>query len=131
MIHELFPVETYEDIRRLRESINSAFNNISAAYPPCSIYEGQDKTTLRFFAPGMSVIDVVATPDSLTLTVERIKTAENQTIKEERISGSFKRTVNFPFKVNTEKYEAVYKNGVITLTFERAEEDKPKKIKIK
>ncbi|MBN1620826.1 Hsp20/alpha crystallin family protein [candidate division WOR-3 bacterium] len=132
MIYDFFPAGTYEEMRRLKESINSAFNSFSAGYPFCNIYESPEKTCISFFAPGLREddIDISATPDSLTISIDRKKVFEEQAMKEERPFGTFRRTVNFPFKVNTEKHWAKYKNGVLRLIFERAEEDKPKKIKI-
>ncbi|MBN1151036.1 Hsp20/alpha crystallin family protein [candidate division WOR-3 bacterium] len=130
MIYNFIPVDPYEDIKRLRTGIKAALEEYYAGYPPCVIYEENDKASIRFFAPGMSSMEITATPESLTVTLERKKDEVSQKLKEERVFGVFKRTVNFPFKVDTEKYDAVYGNGILTVTFERAEADKPKKIKI-
>ena len=51
--------------------------------------------------------------------------------RRERSYGSFSRTVQLPFMVDTNKVEASFKNGVLLINLPRAEADKPKKIAIK
>ncbi|MDD2471589.1 MAG: Hsp20/alpha crystallin family protein, partial [Dehalococcoidales bacterium] len=45
--------------------------------------------------------------------------------------GSFSRSISLPAAVNADKAEAVFENGVLTLTLPKAEEAKPKQIKVK
>ena len=45
--------------------------------------------------------------------------------------GPFERTINLPTMVQTDKVDAVFKNGVLHLTVPKAEEVKPKTIKVK
>lgn len=49
----------------------------------------------------------------------------------ERRYGSFSRSVSIPVSVKSDKAEATFDNGILTLTFPKAEEIKPKQIKIK
>ena len=48
----------------------------------------------------------------------------------ERYSGSFLRTFRIPGKVDHEKIDATYKDGVLNLTLPKAEESVPKKIEV-
>ncbi|MFA7179014.1 MAG: Hsp20/alpha crystallin family protein, partial [Dehalococcoidales bacterium] len=45
--------------------------------------------------------------------------------------GSFSRSISLPAAVNADKAEAVFENGVLTLTLPKAEEARPKQIKVK
>ena len=45
--------------------------------------------------------------------------------------GKFSRTMRLPSEVDTEKVDAVYKDGVLTITLPKSETVKPKKIEIK
>ena len=45
--------------------------------------------------------------------------------------GSFHRALALPTKVEADKAEAVFENGVLTLTMPKAEAVKPKTIKVK
>ncbi len=51
-------------------------------------------------------------------------------IYQERRYGSFTRSLTLPSALRTDKAEAVFENGVLTLTIPRAEEAKPKTIKV-
>ena len=44
--------------------------------------------------------------------------------------GSFSRSFTLPAKVDSEKVEAKFKNGLLTVSVPRAEEIKPRQIKI-
>jgi HSP20 family protein len=56
---------------------------------------------------------------------------EESYFRRERRYGSFSRSVAIPFAVVAGKAEAEFENGVLTLTLPKAEEVKPKAIKIK
>ena len=51
-------------------------------------------------------------------------------IRSERRAGSFLRELELPFRIDSAKVAAKCKNGILTLTLPRAEEDKTKKIAI-
>jgi HSP20 family protein len=61
---------------------------------------------------------------------EREEKQGNYHLRERRY-GAFQRSVNLPAPVNTDKAEAEFKNGVLTLTLPKVEEVKPKSIKIR
>ncbi len=48
----------------------------------------------------------------------------------ERPAGSFERTILLPWTVNADGVKATSRNGVLTITLPRAEEDKPRQIQI-
>lgn len=56
---------------------------------------------------------------------------EENYFRRERRYGSFSRSVAIPLPVVAGKAEAEFENGVLTLTLPKAEEVKPKAIKIK
>jgi HSP20 family protein len=79
-------------------------------------------------------IDIDVTGDALSISGERKPdevAAEARYHRRERTYGSFSRTVQLPFMVDTSKVEANFKNGVLMINLPRAEADKPKKITIK
>ena len=45
--------------------------------------------------------------------------------------GTFSRSVAMPVRVNGDKAEAILENGILTLTLPKAEDIKPKQIKVK
>ncbi|MCX7912790.1 MAG: Hsp20/alpha crystallin family protein, partial [Dehalococcoidales bacterium] len=45
--------------------------------------------------------------------------------------GAFSRSVTIPVPVRADKAEAAFENGILTITLPKAEEVKPKQIKVK
>jgi HSP20 family protein len=99
------------------------------------MYETDDAVVVKTPIPGVKAeeINVSVTGDTLTIKAE-IK--EEQDIKgenylrRERRYGSCCRSVTLPGGLETDKAEADYRDGVLTLTFPKAEEVKPKSIKV-
>jgi len=103
---------------------------------PIDVYQTNDAVTVKATLPGTTPddIDVSITDDTLTIKGEtksgdEVK-AENYYRKERRY-GSFSRSIVLPSLLKTDKAEANFEDGVLTLTIPKAEETKPKQIKIK
>ena len=100
------------------------------------MYETKDGVVVKTAIPGVKPedIDVSITGDTLTIKAEA---KEEQEVKQENYLrrecryGSFCRSVTLPGGLLTDKAEATYTNGILTLTFPKAEEVKPKSIKIR
>jgi len=79
-------------------------------------------------------VEVAIEGNTLTLKGDS-KSAEEKTgqdvLLRERRYGSFCRSVTLPVGLDTGKAEAVYENGVLTLSIPKREEIKPKSIKVK
>ena len=56
--------------------------------------------------------------------------SENYHLREHRY-GRFERTVTLPCAVRADKAEAIFENGVLTLTMPMAEETRSKKVQVK
>jgi HSP20 family protein len=99
------------------------------------MYETDDTVVIKTSIPGVKAedIDVSVTGDTLTVKAE---TKEEEEIKREnylrreRRYGSYCRSVTLPGGLETEKADADYSDGILTLTFPKAEEVKPKSIKV-
>jgi len=104
--------------------------------PAVDMYEKDDEIVLKAELPGMNRddINIELTEDAITLSGE-IKREEE--VKEadyycaERTYGRFSRTIDLPVKVNIEKAEATYKDGILEIRLPKAEEAKRKEIKLK
>ena len=103
--------------------------------PAVDIYENKDSLIIKAELPGIEQdkIDVSVQGDLLTIKGERKKESE---VKEEnyyrleRVSGSFQRSFTLPANVDATKISAAYKGGILELKVPKAEEAKPKQIKI-
>jgi len=103
--------------------------------PAVDIFETKDAIELRAELAGMSPSDVEISleDDVLSLRGERRMDKE---VKEEnyhrieRSYGSFTRSFTLPRRVQKDKIKARFRDGVLHVTLPKAEEAKPKEIKI-
>ena len=103
--------------------------------PALDMYETKDEIVLNFELPGVREKDVTLsiTGDVLTLKGER---AFDRDVKDEsyhhveRVFGKFERSVQLPMEVQAEKVQATYRDGMLEVKLPKAEEVKPREIKI-
>jgi HSP20 family protein len=86
--------------------------------------------------PGVRGEDINISVAGDTLSVKAESKAEEEVKREkylrrERRYGAYRRSVTLPGGLKTDEAEADFTDGVLTLTFPKAEEVKPKTIKIK
>jgi len=104
--------------------------------PAVDMYQTENEVVVKASIPGMKAEDVQIniTGDVLTLKGEVQNEEERNDkawhIREQRF-GSFERSVALPTAVKTDKAEAVFENGILTVTLPKADEVKPKTINIK
>ena len=100
------------------------------------VFESADDVTVQASLPGIKPqeVDISITGDVLTIKGEKSEETEekqgNYHLRERRY-GAFQRSVSLPAAVQADKADAVFENGVLTLTLPKVEEIKPKSIKIK
>lgn len=104
--------------------------------PTVDVSETKDNVVLKAEVPGLEAkdVDVSISEDVLTIKGEKKKEEEKKDEHyhyRERYSGSFQRSFRLPVSVKTEKADATFKDGVLTVTLPKAPEAKKKQIKIK
>ena len=102
---------------------------------PLDVIETEDEFIVKASIPGISPdeLNINLTDNVLTIMGE-IKVEEAEDVRyhlRERRFGMFQRSFSLPVPVNSDKVEAVYENGVLTLHIPKVEEVKPKHISIK
>jgi len=101
---------------------------------PLDIYTTPEEIVLVASLPGLTPdeVDITIEGDNLTIRGNLRPPLENvEYLFQERPYGAFSRTLALNVPVNTEETEAVFENGILTLTLPKAEETKPKVIKVK
>jgi HSP20 family protein len=104
--------------------------------PALDVYQTPNEVVVKATLPGVKPEDVSIDIIGETLTIRGESKAEQKIKKEdylyqERRYGSFSRSVALPSGLKPDKAEATIEDGVLTLTIPRAEEIKPKAIKVK
>jgi HSP20 family protein len=137
--------EPMSDFMTLRQAMDRLFEDSfvragrtveggAAAYLPVDVYTTKDAVVIRASVPGVNPDDVEITVEGDTVTIRgEIKPApeEGNYLLQERRYGPFARALELAIPVQADKADAVFKNGLLTLTIPKAEEIKPKVIKIK
>ena len=117
---------------------------MDGAKKPCSAFQWMDTSigslpdcddvVAAVELPGMRKEDIeLALQDGiLTISGERKDEAAEggMTARTERFVGKFRRSVSLPTRVDTNKVNANYKDGVLTITLPKADEVKPKQIQV-
>lgn len=104
--------------------------------PAVDIAEQENEYVVKVELPGITREDVKITLESNVLTIRGEKKQEKDT-KEgsyhrvERSYGSFQRSFTLPTSVKSDKIDALYKDGLLTVVLPKVEEAKPKQIEVK
>lgn len=103
--------------------------------PRADIYETEEGVVLQLDLPGVNAdaLDIQSEKGMLSIKGERPfpEDSKRQYYRVENAYGPFERYFEIPRTLDVTKVEAKYTDGVLTLTFPKAEEAKPKKIEIK
>jgi HSP20 family protein len=114
----------------------SLFNVNAEWVPAFDISENEKEYIITAELPGIDIKDVDITLSEGILSVKGEKKQEKEDKGEdyhmiERHYGSFHRSFSLPGKVEADKIDANYKDGLLKLTLPKAEASKTKKIEVK
>lgn len=107
---------------------------LSGSWPRANLYDAGTTLMAIVEVPGLNEdeIEIEAHQEALTISGHRkIETPEGFKVhRNERRPGRFSRSFGLPCKVDLEKTKANLKDGVLTITLEKAIEAQPKKIAV-
>ncbi len=138
--------DPFREMISLRDAMNSLLQESfvrpggplmkeSVASLPLDVVENENEFVVKASVPGVKPEDVEITVHGDTLTirgqtqVEEEKKGETWHLRERRF-GAFQRSLSLPVPIDSDKANASYDHGVLTLTLPKAEAAKPKQIKI-
>jgi HSP20 family protein len=102
--------------------------------PALDLYESGDHFVAVVELPGMRKedIDISLHDGALTISGERKRESNNGETAQrtERYVGTFRRSITLPTRVDAGKVSATYQDGILKVTLPKAEEAKPKQIKV-
>lgn len=104
--------------------------------PAIELSETDGEVVVKASLPGVKPEDVDISVNDGILTVKGEKKSDDKAegenfYRREIRYGAFSRSIPLPALVNYDKAEAAFADGVLTVTLPKAEEAKPKQIKIK
>ena len=108
----------------------------SAWVPALDVRETEDQFEVTVDLPGMAPDDVSVMFEAGVLTVSGTRQFSREDTQEtyhriERSYGSFARQIKLPRTADTEKIEASFDQGVLTVSVPKAEAAKPRTIEVK
>jgi HSP20 family protein len=136
--------EPFHDLVSLRDAMDRLFSESYIRPPsfvegspfPVDVYETDQDVVLKASIPGTKPedIDISIVGDTLTIEghlEETTEVTEERYVRRERRYGSISRTLTLPTAIQADKAEAKFENGVLTLTMPKAEEVKPRTVKVR
>ena len=103
-------------------------------FPPMNIGVTPENVEIYFFAPGLDPksVEVSVQRNVLTISGERHDPARTETtwFRKERFEGPFRRVINLPEDVASDRIRARYQDGILYVTAERPESARARKIEI-
>ena len=102
---------------------------------PVDLWETNDAYHLRADLPGLGPeeIDINATQDTVQISGETKAQADVSTegwLRQERRAGRFQRAFTLPVQIDPNKVQATFEHGVLDLVLPKADQVKPRTIKI-
>ena len=103
--------------------------------PAVDIYETENELVLKADLPEVELKDIDVRVENQTLTIAGERKFERKDNgkgyhRVERSYGSFARSFSVPNTFDTDKINAGFKNGVLTITLPKKEAAKPRQIKV-
>ena len=103
--------------------------------PSLDVYQERDRVVVKANIPGVSPEKIDVSFQENVLTIEGEVQQEKEVREEdyllrERAYGSFHRSITLPAGLDTQKAEARYENGVLTITIPRLPEAQRRSIKV-
>jgi HSP20 family protein len=126
--------ELQREMGRLFESLDPKNSTRQVhRYPPLNLYDAADRYILSVQLPGMepSDIELTITGETLTLRGERTwaeGVKEDSYRRQERPMGRWSRTITLPDRVESARVGACLADGILTVTFPKAEAAQPRQI---
>ena len=114
--------------------IPRAFNGLATRGANANLYETTDGFVLQVTMPGVSAdaVEITAQQDTITLRWEtKVTVPESATTHWSGFqSGQYQQTFSLPAAINSERAEASYADGILTLNLPKAEHVKARTVKV-
>ncbi|HEY9604671.1 MAG TPA: Hsp20/alpha crystallin family protein [Allocoleopsis sp.] len=140
--------QPFREVESLQRQMNHLFDQLMASddegsimgspmtfMPAAEMHETPDEIKLRIEVPGIeaSDLDVNVATEAVSISGDRkseIKHEDKGMSRSEFRYGRFQRIIPLPTRIQNDKVQAEFKNGVLCLTLPKAEEEKNKVVKV-
>ncbi len=134
--------EPIRELRQMEDTINRLWRGFGGYREgsedwniPIDVIQKPEEIIVKASLPGIKPedIDITIEDNVLALRAERSSELEDSGagyLVRERTAGSYYRALRLPDTIDTAKIQSEYEHGVLTVSLPRAEEKKPRRIKV-
>jgi HSP20 family protein len=134
--------EPFRELKQMEDTMNRLWRGFGGNREgtedwniPIDVIQKPEEIIVKASLPGIKPEDIDVTVEDNVLAV---KAQRNEELEEngagylvrERTAGSYYRALRLPDTIDTGKIQSEYEHGVLTVSLPRAEEKKPRKIKV-
>ncbi|MCL7489117.1 MAG: Hsp20/alpha crystallin family protein [Desulfobulbaceae bacterium] len=134
----------WAEFERIRQGLDHLSRNFLArddvhghgtVFPALNVYEENETLTIKAELPGVKAdnLDISFEGDTLTIKGKRDPYHNGEKVsyhRREIETGNFSRGVTLPIKIDADTIAAGMRNGVLTITMEKAASVKPRKVNV-
>jgi HSP20 family protein len=134
--------EPLRELRQMEDTMNRLWRGFGGYREgsedwniPIDVIQKPEEIIVKASLPGVKPEEIDVTVEDNVLSVkaqrkEEIEESGAGYLVRERTSGSYYRALRLPDTIDTGKIQSEYEHGVLTVNLPRAEEKKPKRIKV-
>lgn len=116
-------------------TLDNGRNGWATFAPAVELHETPEAVQLKAEIPGLEAkdLDVQVTAEAVSISGERkseTRTEEKGVVRSEFRYGKFSRVIPLPARVQNDKVEAEYKDGILHLNMPKVEAEKNKVVKV-
>ncbi len=129
--------KTRREVERLFDSLDGLTRTGAAGvFPAVNVSEDAEAVYVRAELPGVDAgdLDITVENDTLSIRGERRPAAGDETVsfhRRERGWGAFRRSLSLPCRVDSAEVQALYRDGLLTITLPKAAEARPQRISVR
>ena len=140
--------DPFRELSDMRETMDRLFErgfsrpwrlltwDMGEGFFPVDLYETDDEVVVNASLPGVKAedVEIAVTGDTLTIkgeTKEEHEEKKPNYYRQERRYGAFQRVLTLPVRVDADKADATFEQGVLNLRLPKVPEVRPKTIEVK
>ena len=140
--------DPFRELSDMRETMDRLFErgfsrpwrlltwDMGEGFFPVDLYETDDEVVVKASLPGVKAedVEIAVTGDTLTIkgeTKEEHEEKKPNYYRQERRYGAFQRVLTLPVRVDADKADATFEQGVLNLRLPKVPEGRPKTIEVK
>lgn len=130
----------WNELDRLHDELSGGFfsgggSTRSYHNPPVNVYINKDDVLLTALVPGFEPsnieLSIIENKVQIKGVGKKLEGLEGYEVHRQEIENrDFERTIELPFRVDANRTDAKFKNGILSVKLPKAEADKPKKISV-